>query len=67
MAIEKIRENRCLDETPNSHYHILGFLIAKKPELFTRENAPYVGFDKFIEEKFYEIHGKKLGLPSDNG
>ncbi|MGF6148709.1 Uncharacterised protein [Kingella potus] len=65
-AVQRIRENRCLDEKPNSHYHILGFLIAKKPELFNKENAPYIGFDEFIDKKFYEIHGEKLDLSSRN-
>lgn len=60
QAVEQIRQNRCLLESPKSHYHILSFLIEKHPDLFSKNNAPFIGFDEFIKEEFYKIHGKHI-------
>lgn len=62
IALEKVINARWLDETPHAHYHFLDLLIAQKPDLFNKKNAPFLGFDDFICEEFYEIHGKKLEL-----
>ena len=67
-AREKIKINPELDEIPRGHYDTLDLLVLYKPELFTPENAPFMcdKHDRFIEERFKEIHQQELNLKNSS-
>lgn len=61
-ALNAVMNKPELDETPHSHYHILNLLIIYKPNLFSLKNAPFIGFDCFINEEFKDIYNIDLKL-----
>lgn len=59
-ARQKILKSIELLETPNSHYHILSFLIRRKPEIFNLPIESFAEFGDFLSDEFQKIHHRNL-------
>ena len=57
---QRILKSIELLETPNSHYHILSFLIRHKPEIFNLPIESFAEFGDFISDEFQKIHHRNL-------